>query len=200
MKLIVVSGSYRKGKVIETLMEKAIEGALETCPDIEVNKIRLIEKNIKYCTNCMACKEVPPEEELSRCVIEDDMTQVYKDVNEADLLIIASPINIGDVTAVTKTFFERIMFVMSKVGKRYGIDCPMPRNPKKRKAVYILSTGSVPPVMQIFCDSASGLIKTMCECCFNAQIAGSLYAGAVQTRGAEFYFKHAKQLGIKLTS
>ena len=42
MNILAVIGSYRKGRTIETLADKAIEGAAECGATVE--KVRLIEK------------------------------------------------------------------------------------------------------------------------------------------------------------
>jgi multimeric flavodoxin WrbA len=39
MKIIAIMGSYRKGKTIDTLMDKAIEGAQASNSKVEVEKI-----------------------------------------------------------------------------------------------------------------------------------------------------------------
>ena len=47
MKVIAINGSYRKGRTIDTLIDKAIEGIKQVCPSAEVEKIHLIDRNIK---------------------------------------------------------------------------------------------------------------------------------------------------------
>jgi multimeric flavodoxin WrbA len=200
MKILAISGTYRVGKTIDTLIDKAIEGLKSEEPDVEVTKISLIRKKIEYCRNCIVCKNVEPDEIISRCIIEDDMQEIYPLLFEADAYIFGTPINVGDATAVMKTFIERTAWVMAKPGPNSfpikGI--PEPRNPKKKKAIIILSSGAVPPLLRIFCDSATSLIKSLCESCLNAKIVGSIYAGAIEKRGVDFYLKHASDLGKKL--
>lgn len=199
MKVVAISGTYRKGKTIDTLIDKAIEGVKKVSPEAEITKIQLIDKNIQYCKNCMVCRKDDLEKNYAKCVIDDDMNEIYPLMDEADAYIFGTPVNIGDVTAVMKTFLERIVWVMAKPGDMFlAKGCPVPRNKMKKKAIIIVSSGIVPTALRMFCDSASSLIKSLCESSLNADIAGTLYAGAVETTGMESYFTAAEKLGEKL--
>ena len=47
MRLVAIVGSYRKGKTIDTLVERAIEGARAQRGEIEAEKVYLIDRHIK---------------------------------------------------------------------------------------------------------------------------------------------------------
>jgi len=49
MNLLAVVGSARKGKATDTLVDKAAEGALSANPRCVVNKVHLIDRDIRYC-------------------------------------------------------------------------------------------------------------------------------------------------------
>jgi multimeric flavodoxin WrbA len=196
-KILAIAGSYRKGKTIDTLMDRAVKGA-ESVEGVQVEKIYLIEKNIKYCTNCMVCKKDDREKNLARCVIADDMQEIYPKIDEADGFIFGTPVNIGHVTAVMKTFLERICWVTARQGNFPLKSCPVPRSKKKKKAIIIISSGIVPPLFRMWCDDATSLIKCVCDCNLGAGVIGSLYAGAVHVRGVEPYLDKAYRLGRKL--
>ena len=106
MKLLALVGSYRKGKTIDTLTDKAIEGAQQS-GDVSVDKVYLKDRNIKYCTNCMVCRYDDPTKEIAKCPIADDMQELNPLFDAADRYIFATPVNCGTVTAVMKTFLER---------------------------------------------------------------------------------------------
>ncbi len=199
MKLLVINGTYRKGKTIDALVEKAIEGAQQNA-DVSVETIRLTEKSIKYCTNCMACRKDEASEDYAKCPIKDDMREIYPMVNEADAFIFATPINCGTVTAVMKTFLERTAWVFGRPGPGIIDGCPQPRSGRRKRAIILLSTAIVPPLFRRFCDDATSLITSNCKCCFGARVIGSLYAGAVETRGLERYLDKALKLGKRLRS
>jgi len=198
MKVLSIIGTYRKGKTIDTLVSKAIERATARDTDVTVDKIYLIDKHIEYCKNCMTCRNDDTEEDVADCVISDDLNDVFPLIQEADRLIFATPINCGTVTAVMKTFLERTCWTLAKPGNDPIPGCPEPRSTKKRKAIILLSTGIVPPDLREACDDATPLITSNCEYCFNAEVVGTLCAGAVESEGVATFFEEAIRLGKKL--
>jgi multimeric flavodoxin WrbA len=200
MNILAIIGSYRKGKTIDTIVDKAIEGVKANKGTAQVERIHLVDKNIEYCKNCMVCRKDDPEKKIARCIISDDMDIINPKMNEADGFIFATPVNMGQVTAVMKTFLERTTWVLSKPGKRPIHGCPTPRSTRKKKAIIIVSSGIIPPLLRRWCDDATSLIKSQCDCIYNAQVVGSMYAGAVEKRGVDVYMEKAYKLGRKLAS
>ena len=199
--ILAVTGSYRKGKTIDTLIDRATEGAkVNNTADIKVEKLYLIDKDIKYCKNCMVCRKDDKDKSIARCIISDDMETIYPMIDEADAFIFGAPVNMGAVTAIMKTFLERTCWTFAKAGKRPINGCPEPRTNKKKKAIIIISSGIVPPLFRRWCDDATSIIKSHCDCSFNAKVLGSMYAGAVEKRGVDLYLNKAYNLGKKLTS
>lgn len=192
-------GSYRKGKTIDTLLDHAIDGA-KSNGDVHVDKVRLIEKRIEYCRNCMVCRNDDPAKTRANCIIDDDMEVVYPLVEEADAYIFGTPVNMGHETAVMKTFLERICWVFARPGERPIPGCPTPRSVKERQAVAIVSSGIIPRLLRRFCDDATPLIRDTIRDSLNARLVGSLYAGAVEKRGVDRYTDKAYALGRKLTT
>lgn len=200
MKILAIIGSYRKGKTIDTLIDKAIEGAKAKVNGVSVEKLYLVDKHIEYCRNCMVCRNDDPGKKMAACVIADDMKSIYPMIDEADLFIFGTPVNCGHETAVMKTFIERIAFVFARPGKWPLKGCPEPRTTRKKRAIIMVSSGVVPPVLRIFCDNATALLKDVCQSCLNVKVVGCLYAGAVEIRGVNAYFDKAYELGRKLVS
>ena len=107
MKIFAIMGSYRKGGTIDKLVDKVIEGAKANNNEVEIEKISLINQNIEFCRGCMTCFRDDPSKEMAKCVISDDMQSIYPVIEEADGFIFGTPVNMGAVTAVMKTFLER---------------------------------------------------------------------------------------------
>jgi len=200
MKLLAIVGSYRKGKTIDTLVDSAIEGAKANNDDVVAEKIHLLDKDIKYCKNCMVCREDDPTKRIAKCVVSDDMQPLHTALDEADVLIFGTPVNMGHATAIMKTFLERVCWVLAKPGNSPLKGCPQPRTRRKKKAIIIVSSGIIPPILRRWCDEATPLLKSVCGTSLNAKVIGSLYAGAVERKGVEVYLKKAFKLGKKLTS
>jgi len=147
----------------------------------------------------MVCRNDDPDKKIANCVISDDMEMIYPMIEEADGFIFGTPVNMGAVTAVMKTFLERACWVFGKPGNRPVQGCPTPRTERKKRAIIIISSGIIAPLLRRWCDDATPLIKSLCDCSFNAKVLGSLYAGAVEKRGLDVYLDKAYNLGKKLT-
>ena len=200
MNLLAIVGSPRRGKATDTLVDKAIEGARSAAQSCNVKKLNLIDYDIRFCRNCLACRDSRTDEAVARCPIGDDMEQIAADVLNSDSLIFGTPVHMGYATAIMTTFLERICWTFAKPERKiFTISgCPMPRSDKKRKAVIIIVSGIVPPIYRRFCDAATPLIKRTIADSLNAQTVGDMYAGDIEHRGVEYYFDRAFKLGRRL--
>jgi multimeric flavodoxin WrbA len=198
--LLAVVGSPRKGKATDILVDKAIEGAKSKDPNCNIKKINLIEHDIKFCKNCLACRGSQTKEPLAKCSIQDDMDHINEDVLKSDSLIFGTPVHMGFATAIMMAFLERICWTFAKPeGKSLTISgCPTPRSNKKRKAIIIITSGIIPPIYRRFCDEATPLIKQTLKDSLNAKTLGDMYAGDIEHRGVIYYLDKAFNLGKKL--
>ena len=200
MNLLAIVGSPRKGKATDTLVDKAIEGVKSKSPNCRVKKINLIEHDIKFCKNCLACRDSKTNAPVAKCSIRDDMDHIKQEVLTSDSLIFGTPVHMGYATAVMMTFLERICWTFGKPEKRVLTikGCPLPRSDKKRKAVIIVTSGIVPPMYRKFCDWAANQIKGVVIDSLNGKIVGDMYAGDIEHRGVEHYLDKAFKLGKRL--
>lgn len=198
MNVLAIVGSYRKRHAIDTLVDRVLEGVRQNHPDAVVDKIHLADRHVEYCRNCMACKLDDPAKPIAACILHDDMDELLAKLVAADALVVGTPVNIGTVTAVLKTFLERACWTLAKPGHRPIAGCPVPRTAKPRRAVLVISAGTVPPWLRWFCDDATKLLKSWCDTCLGAKVVGSLYAGAVLSRGVDRYLPKACDLGRRL--
>ena len=196
MSVLAIMGSYRKGRTIDTLVDCAIAGLKSV--DAEVEKITLIDRKIEYCRNCGVCRADDPTKQIARCAIDDDMQEILPLMREADAYIFGVPIFEGTVNALTKTFFERICWTLARPGRWPVKGCPEPRISDRKRAVAILSTGLIIPLLRRFCDDATPLIRTTIRDSLNAKLIGTLYAGGVEKVGIDRYLERAHRLGQKL--
>jgi len=107
MKVIAVNGSPRKNWNTATLLQKALDGAASQGAETEI--FHLYELNYKGCVSCFACK-TGNGQSYGVCAVKDDLTSILKKVEEADAIILGSPIYFGTVTGEMKSFMERLMF------------------------------------------------------------------------------------------
>ena len=97
MNLLAIVGSYRKHQTIDQLVDAALAGATAGRDGDVVDKIRLVEKQIEYCRNCMACKKDDPAKPIADCILHDDMDALLPKLVAADALVVGTPINVGTV-------------------------------------------------------------------------------------------------------
>ena len=198
MKVVAIMGSYRKGKTIDTLVDHAIEGIKAVQPTAEIEKITLIDRHIQYCRNCGVCRKDDPAKPIARCAINDDMQEILPLMGEADAYVFGVPIFEGTVNAVTKTFLERICWTFARPGRWPVKGCPEPRSADKKQAIAILSSGIIVPLLRMFCDDATKLIRSTIGDSLNTKLIGTLYAGGVEKVGMDRYFERVCKLGQKL--
>ena len=98
-KILILSGSPRKGGNSDYLCDKFSEGAKDAGHDVE--KIFVSEKNISYCRACYACRN------SHKCIIQDDMAEILDKMINADVLVLASPVYFYSINAQIKTVLDR---------------------------------------------------------------------------------------------
>lgn len=98
-KVLILSGSPRKGGNSDTLCDEFARGAAEAGHEVE--KIRVAEKKIGFCRGCYACKET------GVCAIRDDMAEVLQKMIDCEVLVLASPVYFYSVDAQLKALLDR---------------------------------------------------------------------------------------------
>ncbi|AJA46941.1 multimeric flavodoxin WrbA [Clostridium pasteurianum DSM 525 = ATCC 6013] len=109
MKAIAINGSPRKTWNTATLLKKALEGAKSRGAETEL--INLYDLNYRGCISCFACKRKDSDKFVGHCAMKDDLTEVLEKVVSSDVLIMGSPIYLGNVTGQMRSFFERLIFM-----------------------------------------------------------------------------------------
>ncbi|MCO5386394.1 flavodoxin family protein [Desulfosporosinus sp.] len=107
MKVIAFNGSPRKGWNTEILLSKALEGAATQGAETEL--IHLYSLNYKGCISCFSCKR-KDSKSYGKCAMKDDLMPILKKVEEADAIILGSPIYLGTTTGEMRSFLERLIF------------------------------------------------------------------------------------------
>ena len=100
-KVLIISASPRKGGNSDTLCEQFMKGAVEAGNLVE--KLRLAELKIDYCSACYACKKI------GHCVKQDDMHLVLDKMAESDVIVLATPVYFYSMSAQLKTMIDRTL-------------------------------------------------------------------------------------------
>ena len=107
MKVLAINGSPRTKCNTATLLNNALEGAASQGAETEL--VQLYKLNFKGCISCFACK-LENGESYGRCAVNDDLTPILEKAEEADAIILGSPIYLGTATGEMKSFMERLIF------------------------------------------------------------------------------------------
>lgn len=83
-KVLILSGSPRKGRNSDLLCDEFMRGAQDEGNTVE--KIRVVEKKIALCIGCYYC-----DKNGGKCVQPDDMAELLQKMIDADVLVLASP-------------------------------------------------------------------------------------------------------------
>lgn len=121
MKIILLNGSPRKDGNTVAMIE-AFEKGLG--PEHELHRFDVAHLNIAGCRACEACHV----NKSRKCIIQDDMQQIYPILDEADMIVLASPVYYHAISGQLNTAMNRI----------YALDKPK----KLKKAALMLSSGS----------------------------------------------------------
>jgi multimeric flavodoxin WrbA len=129
MKVVVLNGSPRKDGNTAALLKKATEDHA----GVDLEYFNLVDMNIKPCIGCMYCKTHP------LCSIKDDMYKIYKAVQDADAVVLGSPIYMGGETAWLKGAIDRMYAFMAMNPNGPGYQTKLPAG---KKAVTIFTCGN----------------------------------------------------------
>lgn len=107
MKVIAVNGSPRKNWNTHMLLTKALEGTQDAGAETEL--FNLYDIDYQGCISCLACK-VRNGKSLGHCAVKDGLKPILDKIDACDGFIIGSPIYFGDITAMMRAFWERLIF------------------------------------------------------------------------------------------
>ena len=145
MYVLGINGSPRIGGNTDILLDKALEGASAKGAKTE----KVILNTLKF-SPCQECENIRDD---GTCIIEDDMQPLYKKIEAADAIILASPIFFGSLSAQTKMMIDR--FQCSWRAK-YILKKDIFK--KKRKGCFISVEAST---RKDFFDNAKSIVKNL---------------------------------------
>lgn len=99
-KVLILSGSPRKGGNSDILCDEFAKGATEAGHNVE--KIHVSEKNIHPCIACYHCSK-----NSGACVFKDDMAEILQKMIDADVFVLASPVYFYSIDSQLKAVIDR---------------------------------------------------------------------------------------------
>jgi multimeric flavodoxin WrbA len=106
MKVVAFSGSARKGGNTALMLRRAL-AALEA-EGIETELVELAGKKAQGCTACLKCRELADRQCHGR---KDAINECIAKADEADGIIIGSPVYFADISPEAKALIDRLGYV-----------------------------------------------------------------------------------------
>lgn len=112
MKVLMINGSPHTAGCVHTALAIAAEefaAAGIECEEVQVGKL-----DVRGCMGCGRCRE------LGRCVFDDIVNECVPKLDEADGLLVGSPVYYGTPNGTVMSFLQRL-FYSSKVDVRMKV-------------------------------------------------------------------------------
>ncbi len=158
-KVLILSGSPRKGGNSDTLCDQFMKGAQEAGNEVE--KIFVAGKKIGYCRACYYCTEHKGE-----CVIKDDMAEVLQKMLDADVIVLSSPVYFYSISAQLKTVIDRTVARWLEF--------------KNKEFYYIMTAAEDTPTVM---DCTLECFRGLAECFEGSTEKGVIYGKGVYQKG-----------------
>ena len=100
MKALLLNGSPRQGNTYAAL--EALKKGLANIEGLEVGEIEATNVDVSPCVACDTCGET------GKCVFDDDTNEVIAAVEEADVVVFATPVYWWGITAQLKLIIDKM--------------------------------------------------------------------------------------------
>ncbi len=98
--IMSVLGSPRLDGNCAALAKEFCDTAQNLGAQVETHVLNKLK--FRWCHACMVCKT-----KLDRCTIDDDLSDILASIYDTDILVLATPVYLAEVSAQTKTFIDR---------------------------------------------------------------------------------------------
>jgi multimeric flavodoxin WrbA len=169
MRVLGISGSPRREGNTDLLLAEVMKGAASK--GAEVNTIVLNDLEISPCQHCDACFEA------GVCRVKDDMHMVYKELEKADRIVLASPLHFRGVSAQAKAMIDRCQALWAR---KYILKKPPLGDERERKGLFV-SVGGM-KIAKLF-EPALATVKAWFSV-LNIAYSGNLLFPGVDEKGA----------------
>ena len=193
-KVVAIVGSYRKGGTIDRVVEAVLDGAKEK--GAQTHTIYLTDQHIEFCTNCRQCAQTPGSER-GKCVQHDDLEPMLQEIEAADAVVLASPVNYFYVTAIYRRFLERLL------GFTYWPPnwMPSPRVKLQPRKAVLVASAAMPGFLIPLTTGAAKALRVTANM-IGAKPVGHLWIGMATTDPHHALtprtLNRARRMGIKL--
>ncbi|MBQ7132772.1 MAG: flavodoxin family protein [Oscillospiraceae bacterium] len=157
-KVLILSGSPRKDGNSDILCNEFMRGAMKSGNEVE--KIRVAEKKIGYCTACYACRDT------GVCAIKDDMAEIIQKMIDAEVIVLASPVYFYSIDAQLKALIDRTVCRWTEV---------------RNKEFYYIMTAADNTIESM--ETTLACFRGYADCVDGAKEMGIIYGTGVYEKG-----------------
>ena len=151
MKIIGIIASPHKEGNTAWAVNKILEGAKEQ--GAETRSWSFSDLDISPCSGCLCCHDGSDR----GCVIDDDMQELYGALDEADAIILGSPVYMGQMSAQAKIFTDRLF---AKISPRFSPHYK--EKVTKQKLVLVFTQGNPDPgIFQVYFDYTKKIFQML---------------------------------------
>jgi len=116
LRAVILRGSPNRGGNSDTITDSFVNGLKKSGP-VEIIDFILNDMDIRPCQGCESCMTAVD----NKCVIDDDMHQIYSVFADADVVVWATPMYWGYMTAQMKIALDR-MEALAMDPEKYWVD------------------------------------------------------------------------------
>jgi multimeric flavodoxin WrbA len=187
VKVLGIAGSPRRGGNTDLLLAEFMKGAASQ--GAETKTIELRGFKFETCRHCDACLKT------GQCVVKDDMQDIYRELEQSDRIVIASPVQFVGPTAQLKAMIDRCQCLWAR---KYVLKIPPLDEERPRKGFFISVGGT--KLKNMF-EPSLAVVKTWFHI-LNVEYAGELLFKGIDEKGAvkeqSDTLKQAYEAGQKL--
>lgn len=159
-KVLIISGSPRKGGNSDILCDEFMRGAKESGNDVE--KIFLRDKKVAPCNACYFCRD----NGNGQCAIKDDMCEILDKMQAANTIVMSSPVYFYSIDAQMKALIDRCV-------ARW-------RDMPNKEFYYIMTAAESSSTVM---DCTLECFRGFAACLDNAKEMGVIYGKGVYNKG-----------------
>lgn len=175
MKILAIVGTFRKEGNTDLIIDRVLAGA--QAGGAETEKFFVDDLQVAACQGCLECRKE------GVCKLEDDLMGIVRKLDEADGIIVGSPIYGNYMTGQLKILLDRLMGVIGRITyvPGGGIKTISRLALKRRNIVTVLTAGAPTPECA---DDALKLLRRMLGSMSNEGTMEEIVAVGINAKGA----------------
>lgn len=172
--VLIISSSPRKNGNSDLLCQEFASGAKTSNNKVEY--VNLVDKRINYCLGCYACAR------NGSCFQKDDFNEIAKKIENADVIVFATPVYFYSMSGQLKVFIDRLVSNYRRI--------------KADIYLFVTAWDSSSENLMSTIEAIRGATR---DCFENCPEKGVIIAGGVSEKGEVIktdYVKQAYELGL----